>query len=1161
MNLQLPSSSQGGPGGIKPELPVRKAQKKESESFVDRVLDWVKGFFGGGAKKAGRVEVSLSEVGVTQREVEAKEKKAPAMEGEEIAQAKPVELSLLSFEDKEFKEAAFYVDQKRAQLEKAIYEEIAEPFRETWDTLFKEINNEVLKGKSYDEIYEKYGEEWQQFQIGFEEVFGYVGKGLSEKEIADLKVKKTTSEFGTELRRLSDRALYEDFKDLFAINWEKELKENTQLKDCVELIVDTKKAEDTRTKDTMLRLFKEGGPLKVDFLDASEIDHYNKEEIEAEEKAKKIEVAEKAKKARYEKVLSDAKIQDYSDEEIKVARTVVSKFWDAFKERFGGKIDMQMWRVIVAREPMLAKAELLLFQRQYDNIKIEYQRRELLAKKEMGELTPDELVDIEKLGYWETFKDGVSLFLKTMLPWNPVEGPESLRAEGEKVMMSVVPVKEMGEMLANVVRPVTGDTIADTITDYAHRVDKGGMQLSAEVTEGLENLKKAGQWSVDKNRYIVRDFTIDAKEGAVSRGIKSIMKTMVEPPERMKSAKMIPWLAKYAKAGAVGVAVAVTRELWNLRFPTVSTLVMGAGAGMLVERYKGEIKAGIVFGLSGAAIATGVAIAIGGVAALSVGWVPILIGTAAVLFALFGVWVMYNTKVGEYIREAIANFVYSSEAAWFDTWNEKIERADLGRICFNRAAELAEARRGQMYLRTELGQDKRYKNLEDICRELKLSSQAQDAFLEQVRRNPRFLSEPDQLKELLKLIKDPAILAEFSAVNDLKEPKIDQLIDLYRVKSREILKVGLNGRYENLKNEFQQFDPKLIAIMAKLESDRNLVEYDDKLKAFLKNEGISVEVIDKVFSERPPGKVSLDDAWRVTQAAYAVAGKVGGAVGTVTGAVWNMGAYLGTLWSAEKSIEEIEAAEMAENLRKQSEYDRVQVILALRELVKHKDLLADEGQLKKLLVDLGFKADQVDGLYKIYDRRSAMVDSTGVKAKAIADQELMKLGIQGDILAFDIIVEAQKNGLLKSDADLPTNEELEHIKSNLPSDAEVLAMIKRDEQLHIPSNIPTKIPNDRALMFRFGLLKRDAMGAIMDLDQLSAKEQETFIEKKVAYRDNFDKLRIGLKRAELMKSAVDKLIQAKKDAYVAKAIQGMSDEEKARRIAGRNLAILKEYGL
>ncbi|PWU06482.1 MAG: hypothetical protein C5B43_01675 [Verrucomicrobia bacterium] len=80
-----------------------------------------------------------------------------------------------------------------------------------------------------------------------------------------------------------------------------------------------------------------------------------------------------------------------------------------------------------------------------------------------------------------------------------------------------------------------------------------------------------------------------------------------------------------------------------------------------------------------------------------------------------------------------------------------------------------------------------------------------------------------------------------------------------------------------MKNEFQKFDPRLVAIIASFESDKNLVEYDDKIKEFLKNEGISSESIDKVFSERATGKVSLDNAWRVTQAAYGIAGEVKGA--------------------------------------------------------------------------------------------------------------------------------------------------------------------------------------------------------------------------------------------------------------------------------------------
>ncbi|PWU06481.1 MAG: hypothetical protein C5B43_01670 [Verrucomicrobia bacterium] len=279
----------------------------------------------------------------------------------------------------------------------------------------------------------------------------------------------------------------------------------------------------------------------------------------------------------------------------------------------------------------------------------------------------------------------------------------------------------------------------------------------------------------------------------------------------------------------------------------------------------------------------------------------------------------------------------------------------------------------------------------------------------------------------------------------------------------------------------------------------------------------------------------------------------------ITVKISNIGAYFGSLWSAGKSIEEIEAEEFAEYLKNQNEYDRIQVILALRELVRQKDVLTDEGQLKKLLVNLGFKSDEIDGLYKAYDKKSAMVDAASVKAKTIADQELVELGIQGDLLAFDIIVEAQKNGLLKSDADLPTDEELENIKRHLPSDAEALAMIRRDEKLHIPSNIPNKIPNDRALMFRFGLLKRDAMGAIILLDRLPKEDQEIFIQKKMEYNDNFDKLRIGLKRKELMELAVNALIQTKKDEHLAKAIGGMNDAEKADRIGRRNLEIFKEY--
>lgn len=87
------------------------------------------------------------------------------------------------------------------------------------------------------------------------------------------------------------------------------------------------------------------------------------------------------------------------------------------------------------------------------------------------------------------------------------------------------------------------------------------------------------------------------------------------------------------------------------------------------------------------------------------------------------------------------------------------------------------------------------------------------------------------------------------------------------------------------------------------------------------------------------------------------------------------------------------------------------------------------------------------------------------------------------------------------------------------------------------------------------------MSAIIPLDKLPEAEQKVFIEKKVAYMDNFDKLRIGLKRAELMKSAVNDLIQAKKDAYVVQALQNMSDAQKTRRIGNKNLEILEEYNI
>jgi len=107
-------------------------------------------------------------------------------------------------------------------------------------------------------------------------------------------------------------------------------------------------------------------------------------------------------------------------------------------------------------------------------------------------------------------------------------------------------------------------------------------------------------------------------------------------------------------------------------------------------------------------------------------------------------------------------------------------------------------------------------------------------------------------------------------------------------------------------------------------------------------------------------------------------------------------------------------------------------------------------------------------------------------------------------------------------------------------------------------------------MLRFGLRKVNYEGRVLGLDELPEVEvfngvtkdrvsaRAFFDSKKAEYRDNFDKLRIGLKRAELMQSAVDDLIQVKKDAYVVEAIRGMSDEEKTRRIVGRNLEILNE---
>lgn len=1085
---------------IKPEESIIQSTKKEPTSFLEHTWEWIKGFFGGGVTQNTQIDVSISKMKIIQRNIEYKQS--------------------------EIGEASLYIDRKMTEIEKKVYENIAEPFSDAWNKMFKEINNEILNGKSYNEIYEKYGEGWQQFQIGFDEVFSYAGKGLNKKQIADLKTYQGTNEFHIELKILHDGALYEDFKNLFAIFWEKELQDDVQLKQYIQLIATERKIENA----LIAQLLKQAGNLKIDLEDSI--------------------------RNRYEKILNEAKIYDYSDEEIKIAQLIISKFWDAFKEHFDSKIDMRLWRTIVAREPMLAKAERLLFQKQYDNIKIEYQRRELLEKKKLGELTPDELAIIEK-GYLDSFKEGISLFFKTMLPWNQIEGPESLREEKVNVVLNVMPVTEMGHLLASFARFAAGDVAANIITDYANRLDKASIQLSTEITEGLQNLKKAGQWNVDKNRYIVQDFTHDAKEGSISRGIKTIMQTMVEPPEHMKSKKMIPWLAKYAKAGVAGAAVAVGRELWNLRMPTTTTVIKGAVAGMAVERFKGEIKAGIIFGLPGAIALGGVAIAIG-IGALSgpVGWgVLLAVGIAAVLFALFGVWVMYGTKIGENIRETIANFVYSSELEWFD----KLERSNLGRISFDQAAKHAEARRGQMYMRTELAQDTRYQNLVDICREMQFSKKAQNAFLEQIQRNPHSLSEPDHIQDVLAMIKAPKILAEFNALNEFNESKIDPLINMYRSRNRDILKLGLNGRYENLKTELQKFDPKLIKIIDSFERDKNLLEYDDHLKVFLKNEGISSETIDKVFSELTPDKKSLNDSWEITKTAYVVAHTVG----SITNSVSNIGAYLGSSWNIGKSAEEIEAAELLKNLRNQNEYDYVNVVLALRKLVKQKDLLVDEGQLKNLLISLGFQSDQVDALYKVYDKQVALADTKSIKAKMFAEQNLIRSGIQGDILAFDIIVEAQKKGDLKSDADLPTDEELEDIRRNLPSDAKVLAMINRDEKLHIPSNIPNKIPNkipnDRVLMLRFGLLKRDAMGNIIPLDKLSEEDQKFFTKKKTAYRNNFDKLRIGLKRAELMQSEVGLLVQRKKDDYVAKVIQAMPEEAQMKRITKRNLEILEDY--
>lgn len=1066
----------------------------------------------------------------------------------------------LSKEDKGYKEAVAYIEKREKLLESNIINKRKTIFYKTWDEMFKKIKDEILRGKPYNEIRKRYEKEWvENFKIEFSMVF---------KELAAMKERESTEKDKEKLAKmmneaevaLREKAFREEIKDFVEIAWGKEIQKDKVLEYSLMVMIETRRDEEARLAQKMMK-----------FL----------ENIEGDESVKAFYSRDNPIKLRYEKILMEAKLHDYSQAEIDIALEVRGKFFEAFKKHFGGVLDMRAWRVLVSREPMLEKAERLIIQKQYDNICVEFERIEFLKKQEAKgeEMTAEEMVLIEK-GYLELLKNGLSLVAKSMLPWKVVEEPGSLRTGGSNVEVNLFPgIKEMGDMVAYFMRTGVGgkrDVAAEMITSYAKKLDTSIRGLSTEVAEFVQDVP-TGKWGIDRNRFLVHDYTADAKESRVARGIKWLLKEtgMVEEPEAIKSQKWMPWLAKYGKAAVVGVGAAVGATVLSGRVPSMMTVFAGMGAGAFWARYSAPIKAAMISAIPGAITGAVVGTVVVVLTGLSGGVIVGVIGLGAVLFGIFGLWAMY----GGDRQKGIAEYVYSDEIARFNQWHDRIEMADLGRIEFNRAAAKARARSGQMGLRAELGQDQRYKNLEDVCREVGLSAKARDEFLEQVRKKPSVLGEPEEFRNLLR--------SRSGGLTEDDEAMISKIIEKYRAKSKGILKVGLERRYENLRDELMKLGSMMPEVIGELEGKygKNLLDSDGGLKDMLVSRGVSASVIDRIFKEVRPGEKETKVMQAMNQLARAV------------GMVGELGTYISNipLGAVERKKREMEAEEV-----KAKEFERdeafVRVVLALREVIKKKEMLMDEGEMKKLLVAVGLEEKVVENLYKVYDKKN--LEHGGVKVKAMTERDNMERDIIGmsddELLALDIIMQGQENyiermkveermpllsfeffgdfrrgGELKPDEELLSEDEIEDISERYANDGLVLDLLEKARDVGKDGDIPDGIPRDEVLMRRFGLWKVDARtNKVLGLDELPdvidakgnrIKARDYFEDKKDILEKNFDKLRIGLKRKKLEEAARDELIQKKKDEHVAKIMERLWPGERETRIESRRIKIMREY--
>lgn len=1024
---------------------------------------------------------------------------------------------------KEFNEARKYVEDALTHIEGVVYKEEYPKFQKAWDDLYREVHGEILKGKSYDEIAKKYGEKWVSlFQVPgekfnkneekeivelFKEAFGYAGKGLSKEGIAELKAYQKTAAFAMEVVRLRDRIFYSKARVFIA-----------------------KKLEERKNKEP-----KEEALIKaLGLLDKVSQDEKNRAYNLMRTAPKRLDMSSKLKE-KYETILEEAKVHDYSSQEIWVAREVVSTALTAMKAHCNGGFDAEAWKILVSREPMLQKAVLLLFQKNYNDLNAEFRKKELLAQNEAGQLTPAELTRFqEEMGTLELIKERASVFFRGLLPWNQVAGAGRLREDASAVRTSIINIHQIGEVLAMLVKPVAGDSFAEALTEYANKLDTAVLGLEKEVEEAYKG---------ERLQYVVRDFTIEPPDTGIVKGIKSLMKWIVSKPSRLEEDKgVFAWLADYGKAAALGSVAGAGIAAFQGRSVTAGA-VGGAVAGISIEYFKPYIKSFIGSAIPGAVVGIGIVIGMAAVGALSATGGIFIVGIAAVLFGLFGVWVLHRTKIGEEIRTKIENFVYSDEVAYFEQWNERVNRAKLAREAFEKTAELAEKRQGRMHLRTELMRDSRYQSLEDICKRkgMGLTLEVRDKFLEQIRLNPQILGEPQKMREVLKEIKDDKGVK-------VNEDIVEQMIAAYCQDNEGALKVGLEKRYENLEQALMKLDPRMKGIIEKLkkegENEKEILKYDNRLKALLEKQGVSKAVIDKVFGEANKvleWKDSIMDANVFRRGAHAF---------------WSA---IGKLWSREEAVDlEKVKAELGPQFDEDARL--VQALLVLREVAKNKQNLADEGELRALLKSIGFDDDTVNkmldielvdtkarALEKFEEGKSKIVSFLGTRNER---GKLEKGAEIENVLLMDYFIQqGQEMGFIPSDDELLSDEEIEAIKRKIPENP------KREFE---DDDIPEKpITDDRVLLLRFNM-RQLKIGKNRRIEGPS-EEVEKFKARKQEYLQNFGKIQSAMKRKKLINAAIAVAIMRKKEQLVARSIYNLTEEKRDRIIAWQYGNIFREY--